>query len=187
MMITIIINTVYNTIQTEKYKKRIEHLEGKLELPTRVVVNEIPPRTTIEDVDVDFKTLKDIIKSIELENWDRKIEQDYSISFANSYNMDYCNQSQTIKVKVRMYLDFDDKLKIHTPSFGFIIVQANGGAITYNGKSMDYEIDSFFVQEIIDNHKAINSDITENYKRTIEYINKNLKTLNRDRKLNSLV
>jgi hypothetical protein len=179
---------VYNTIQTEKYKKRIEHLEGKLELPTRVVVNEIPKRPTIEDVDVNFKTLKDVMTSIKLENWNHKIDQDHSISFTNSYNMEYWNQSETIRVKVRMYLDFNDKLKIYTPSFGYIIIISKDvGAITYNSKSMDYEIDMFFTQEIIDNHKSINSDITKNYKRTIEYINKNLKTLNRDRKLNSLI
>lgn len=187
MMVSMIIPIVYNDIQVDKYKKRVEYLEGKLELPTRVIVNEIPKRPTIEDVDTNHKTLKDIIVSIGLENWNSKIEQDHSISFSDSYNLEYSNQAGNIKVKIRMYLDFNDKLKVHTPSFGFIIIQTPEGVITYDSKSMDYEIDMFFVEEIINNHKSVNTNIVQNYKRTIDYINKNLKTLNRDRKLNSLI
>lgn len=189
LMIGFIILTIVITRQS----KKISSIETKIR-PDRgikegdkVFIAEIPSNVTVDDIDTDYKTLRDIIQSIDIENWKMEVEKEYS-TFNESYKLTFENPSSSIKMISKMYLRLDRKKNIYEPSVGFIIVSVKDEQfITYDCKPMAYDINLFFTKKILDYHTNIRKETTIEIQKTLDHINKELKTLNRDRKLNNLI
>ncbi len=181
------------TIIIARQSKKIGSIETKIR-PDRgikegdkVFVADIPGNVTVDDIDTDYKVLKDIIQSIDIENWETEVEKEYS-TFSQPYKLTFSNPAETIKMIVRIYLELDKKKNIYTPSIGFIIIGVKDEHhITYDKKTMGYDIDLFFTKKILDYHTNIRKETTIEIQNTLNHINKELKTLNRDRKLNNLI
>lgn len=185
------------TVIIIRHSKKIKSIETKIspdrginnhiEKGDKVFIAEIPSNVTIDDIDTDYKVLRDIIQSIDIENWKTEVEKEYS-SFTESYKLTFENPSGSIKMITRIRLILDKKKNIYKPSIGFIIIDVNDEQhITYDKKTMGYDIDLFFTKKILDYHTNIRKETTIEIQNTLSLINKELKTLNRDRKLNNLI
>jgi hypothetical protein len=136
---------------------------------------------TIEDVDTEHSLLKDFIETAKIEQWSSNIKYDPSY-YNKMYDIEIHNHSKSIKFHSRLRADDDDGVKL----LSFRIINTYN-SISYNKESHENIIIPFLWEYVIKHHEDIYNEkyvYIEHLKKMFE---KELITLNRDRKLNMII
>ena len=193
-----LITQVYKNFDLEK---RVKHLEGEFEPPKIVILEKIPDKITLSNVDPDHNIIKDVIESIDLENWSCNVEEEFRFS-SYAYNLTFKNPSNSVEVISRFYLDpkeikerkfFSKKItKAFASSIGLFIIRSNDAYISYDkeeskGTPIESELCLFLWRKVLQYHINTNDELRLGYESSIKNIKSKLLTLNRDRKLQNII
>lgn len=190
-MATIIIITLLLVITFLSYK--IFYLEkGNIikEIKEKSFIMDKPVESNpkYSDVDPDLSLLKDTLYSMSIENW-KMVKFDYD---GESYDLEFLNNSESIKLKCRireyrsstqpLYLSwFYIKKMIDSVNYSHVINFDN------DDTEAKYLILNSMWKYILDYHKDKRDSNIEHYLKCKDVISKELKSLNRDRKLDDIL
>jgi len=144
----------------------------------------IPKQIGFEDVQPDYKLVYDILETIKLEDWNYKIDKGigedvYDINIYSSYGM-------SISSRIRIYndgpcLSWFSIVKESTPTTGEKTLTFN------NSDSVNNDVIIFIWDYIIKYHESLNEGDFNKYSDTIDVISNELKTLNRNERLDKIL
>lgn len=136
-----------------------------------------------------------MIESAKLENWDVKIEVERG-RISTPYEITVTNPSKSIVFQCRAYIDIrqiDPMVpRIHTVRIKKFNIPGDSSAgyrnADYSGNDTASALSLNFIWKyVLDKHKAEHDEEIIRYKLIKELIQKELKTLNRDRQLKKLI
>lgn len=172
----------------EGLSKRVKELEGKK--PKEFSLKQIPRKPILKDIDPNSKILFDVIESVKLEDWKCEVKEERSYD-GGSYTITWDNPSKTTHIKGRMRMTevSSSKSKKYEPYLGGFHVSTEGGSLSFGDSDDEIKnhIIVFIWDYIIKYHEDENKQITKSYNDSIAAISSKLITLNRSRKLNTLV
>ena len=137
------------------------------------------------DADPNFQVLKDVVKSVELEQWNVTIEKRSIIT--DSYEVIFTNPSSTLALRTLLSVHDDQ------PTISRTQVRVYSDNVNYNSVMVD---DSDYAAELVLNlvwdaiirhYDDLWSQRITDLNNSMETIKKRLKTLNRDRQLDKLI
>lgn len=148
----------------------------------------MPPRNPkFEDVDSDFQTLKDVIKSISLEEWVCEVIDDARLE---CYDVNFTNPVKTLHLRVRLRINDIYPEKIHLSWLNLTITLPDGkkDAVSFDTDNniVKYKAISLAWNHVLKYHEDKNSATRKDFMDLKKAINDQLKTLARDSKLNSM-
>ncbi len=142
---------------------------------------------TYSTIDPEYQTLKDIIESAKIENWDCKIG--YNINL-ESYEVDLTNITKTLCLRSRLRLYKSDEEKIY---IGGVRVDINTNGIKSNTifdadlPIVKFLLTKFLWDYVLDYHEKMRAKEINEYVNLKNAIYEQLKTLTRDNKMNQLI
>ena len=188
LFILIITQIILFKIIFDIKKNKIKPIKGG------IFLKEIPKNLTQHEVSDYDKTIRDLLSSITLENWKFNIIE-HTIDHARrlSYEINTESNDGKITIVARMFVYLSDSalykqgpilvVNIYNDLVSDSInIKINEDCVNVYNESI-----VFFWEQIIEYHKKRNSIIEEKYKKQLDYISSNLKTLNRERKLNQIL
>ncbi len=146
-----------------------------------IILKPLPKSIGVEDVDGFVDTIRDLLLSAKNENWDYTINKKYNYCY---HNYELIINSNDIEINALVYLD-SDKADLGR----FHIKSEEGGLkrfLSASGTGLDNDLLLFLWDYIIEWESNNNTKTYNNYEEIFQSIRKNLKSLNRDRKLNDL-
>lgn len=169
-------------IKKDKIVKEIKEEGIILPIPVRV--------PDFNQIDPNYQMLKDVIESIKLEKWDIiKFERDH---MDNLYDIELLNGTGSLKVKCRLRIrDYGDR-KLYISWF-YIFKMVNqtqhSHVITFNDNE---SVPRFLILKlmwdyVLDHHQKIHDEHIKHYLDCKKEVEKELKTLNRDKQLIKLL
>jgi hypothetical protein len=169
---------LYIKVFSDKSKKIPK--EGSIILPP------IPKTISVVDA-IPLSTLDDVFESANLESWVCKIEHDAYND--KDYKLEIQNPLGTITM--RSTICIHNECDIYY--FSFHLRVGSSHTASYDNDTLDKntilrnKILQFLWKYIIEYHEKQNETISNEYKKTIEIISKNLTSLNRERKINLII
>jgi hypothetical protein len=158
-----------------------------------IVLKDIPKEPETADVDAGYKTLRDVMESAKLEKWDYEVKLDHS----KCYDINMSNHSKEISLRIRLRMSDDSSNTqregtVTSPYISIFTIQysidGERDALSYGSdEHIANELILFTWEFILDYHEKRNLGMSESYKKSIDLIQSRLITLNRDRKLNSII
>jgi len=151
------------------------------------------------DYDKDLTVLKDVIESAKLEMWDVKIETESAGGRRECYEITLDSPNKSLEFFCRLYVDHDNDRKNQTPPRLYTTrirkyVDPNNKygqgyytADLSNNDKAKYLVLNFVWKYILDKHQAEYDEHIARYADVKSAIEKELKTLNRDRQLRKLI
>lgn len=189
-LVIVMANLVYLSVQFFKMKNRVQILEGK-RTTKDIILKPIPQRPVLSDIDPGHKVLKDILESIEIENWTSEVKEDPSAYSGTTYSLTLTNPSDTLSVMIRLRMRKGDEETYEPYLSNFIVYSTQNEQHTSLAFDDEHPLRNEMVlltwNYIIKYHEDINKNISNSYIKSIDSIKKKLTTLNRDRKLNTLI
>lgn len=199
LLFTIVVTAlIYFIVDNQIIKKRIKILEN-VDKKTEIDLPKIPEEITLSDIDPNHRTLFDVIESAELENWQYEVKEDKRYSSIGSYYQILLKNPQKtliVNISIRMRETSSDpggkKITPYLSMFTISTIDAGdpngGGYLSFKDEHpLRSNMILFSWEYIIKYHKDENKTLSDSYKKSIESISKKLLTLNRDRKLNTLI
>ena len=176
-------NTVIESISDKNYI---------LEIPKQI--------PEFSDYDKDLTLLKDVIESAKLELWDVKIENESVGGRRECYEITLDSPNKSLEFFCRLYIDNPLPLdrngqtspKVYTTRIRKYVDPNNKGQGHYNADLSNndkakYLVLNFVWKYILDKHQAEYDEHMSRYADVKSAIEKELKTLNRDRQLRKLI
>jgi hypothetical protein len=150
-----------------------------------IVLKDIPKEPETADVDAGYKTLRDVMESAKLEKWDYEVKLDHS----KCYDINMSNHSKEISLRIRLRMRDDSSTSPYISIFTIqYSIDGEKDALSYGSdEHIANELILFTWEFILDYHEKRNLGMSESYKKSIDLIQSRLITLNRDRKLNSII
>ena len=157
--------------------------EDNIVLPT---VREVP---NFNVIDPNFNLLKDVIESAELEQWQSIVKRDH-----NGYDILLLNSEKTLSISSRIRV-YDESMSVFGPIkiAWFQIKKMNGNSqefvvsYTDDDLSVKYLVLPFIWNYVLKYHQKIYDETISYYNTAMNSIQKELKTLNRDKYLDDIL
>lgn len=188
ILLTLILGGIcFLAFKWENISKRVKELEGKK--PKGFMLKQIPRKPILKDVDPNNKILIDILESVKLEEWNYEVKEEPSYSSGANYTINWENPSKNIHIRSRLRMTENSNTKKFEPYLSNFFVSSQDGSLSF-GDSDDFtknQIIIFIWDYIIKYHEEQNSLTKKSYTDSIKAISDKLVTLNRDRKLNSII
>mgnify|MGYP001024469388 FL=1 len=148
-----------------------------------VVLKPIAKELKYTDLDPDFNTVYDVLKSIKIEGWELDFEDKFSIN-NNSYTLNFKSHNNNIRVRSRISVYNREDRDI----FLSFYINTDGCSIRIDTESpIKNDIIIFLWDYILEYHENKRAESKVYYESGIEKISYNLKTLNRSRKLEEIL
>lgn len=181
------------SLEKELARKEIELSKVKNE---NIILPKIPKFPDNSEVDKDYQLLSDVLESVKIESWTREKFDCRSFIGDSMYEIEFINPQRTLKLRSCIYPNFLGKVLITELSIYSFLPNSEPSCINYysggpnNGLNNDTATSIFlnFIWEYI-----IEYENDRNFKEmsrldTIkDSIQRELKTINRDRQINKLV
>lgn len=148
-----------------------------------VVLPKLKELPNYNDVDPNNKTLRDILKSMDIENWtlDNYKSEYEGYSYSYSYEFYFSNPQKSLKITTRLRND-DDDLRL----VGFH-VHSDTGIISYgeneSNKDVSILIKEYLWKIVCDKNQDEYDEQLSHYQKVKNAIDKELKTLRREETL----
>lgn len=146
-----------------------------------------------EFIDEDSRLLKDIIESIEIENWDVDVKADYGVM--DSYEIYITNPGETLQIFGRLYNDNDSYLSvkdfnknIRIPTFRVAVLSEGRpkSYVNYNNSYINLTLPLLWGY-VVEHNNKLNSIAVDKYNKNKSDIDSKLITLKRDRALKKII
>ena len=181
---TTLIITLLVISQIATFYLIFKRIKPKIIKPDGIVLKPISKELDYSDLDPDFNTVFDVLKSIKMENWELEFEEEYSIG-NNDYSIKFKSHDNNVRVRSRLCFYGDDDND--DPYFIFYI-NTDGCSIKIDNKSpIKNDIILFLWDYVIEYHEGKKAKSKKYYESGIERISSNLKALNRSRKLDKIL
>jgi len=169
-------------ILEKKFKKIESRNRGIAVKPVKVeqgdiVLKKLKEKPDISDIDPNHQLLKDVIETAKYENWKADIEEE-----RHSWRFKITNPSKTLTISC-ILRRYDDKIRL-----GYFNV-SGPGSISYVDVAKEdpkYLIVEYLWSLIVDKNEKDCQEITQNYLTAKSLIEKELKSLRRNKQLDNL-
>jgi hypothetical protein len=151
--------------------------------PKGIILEEYPKDIKFKDVHPDYQIVYDIFESIKLENWNSEIEQDFSSSRSRTWQLNFNSHDFEISVMCRLRMYSDEEVRLSN-----LIIRTKTDSIALGKEdSIANDIIIFFWKYIVEDKNNYNKEVYKSYEQSVDNISSKLKTLNRSKKLKSIL
>ena len=147
-----------------------------------IILKPIPKTIQVEDVEGVEELLSNVIKSAKYECWNCEFQ--YGIWTSNGYHMIINSTDGLVSIDAIIRMGYSDA---DNPRILRFNIKTGDENLKIEGNKYYNQIIIFLWDFILQKHINENSDNYKNIKSTIDHINKNLKSLNRNKILNQLL
>jgi hypothetical protein len=149
-----------------------------------IVLKKLKEMPDISDIDPNHQLIKDVIETAKYENWEAKIEEEYS-TVGKSWRFQITNPTKTLTISC-ILRTYEKETKV-----GYFNVMGGSGGVSYGGllkkdTMVEYLVIEYLWSLIVDKNEKDCQETTQNYLTAKSLIEKELKSLRRNKQLENL-
>lgn len=182
---TTIIITLLIISQITTFYLIFKRIKPKIIKPNGIVLKPISKELEYTDLDPNYNTVYDVLKSIKMEGWELDFEQELSIN-GNDYSIRFKSHDESVRVRSRLCF-YDGFSSDDSMYFTFYINTDNCSIKIDNKSPIKNDIIIFLWDYILEFHEGKKAESKTYYEKGIEEISSKLKALNRSRKLDKIL
>jgi len=156
-----------------------------------IVLKKLKEMPDISDIDPNHQLIKDVIETAKYENWEAKIEEEYSIGKSWRFQITNPTKTLTISCILRTYEYENQKETKKETKVGYFNVMGDSGGVSYGGllkkdTMVEYLVIEYLWSLIVDKNEKDCQETTQTYLTSKSFIEKELKSLRRNKQLENL-